>query len=86
MQDPEPSFPKFPNAPEGGITAWSTMRLTDIAADKDTDEAGDLMLTLGGDVHKLQKFGDDQKFTLVKRGLDRMISGEQRYLLKCPSL
>lgn len=41
-QMPEPSFPRFLDAPEGGITAWYTMRLTDIAADKETDEVGDL--------------------------------------------
>jgi 2,4-dienoyl-CoA reductase-like NADH-dependent reductase (Old Yellow Enzyme family) len=41
-QMPEPSFPRFSDAPEGGITAWYTMRLTDIAADKETDEVGDL--------------------------------------------
>jgi 2,4-dienoyl-CoA reductase-like NADH-dependent reductase (Old Yellow Enzyme family) len=38
----EPSFPRFPDAPDGGITAWYTMRLTDIAADKETDEVGAL--------------------------------------------
>lgn len=26
----EPEFPRFPDAPEGGITAWYTMRLTEI--------------------------------------------------------
>lgn len=41
-QMPEPSFPRFLNAPEGGITAWYTMRLTDIGADKETDDVGDL--------------------------------------------
>ena len=41
-QMPEPSFPRFSDAAEGGITAWYTMRLTDIAADKETDEVGDL--------------------------------------------
>ena len=41
-QMPEPSFPRFSDAPEGGITAWYTMRLTDVGADKETDEVGDL--------------------------------------------
>ena len=41
-QKPEPAFPRFSNAPEGGITAWYTMRLTDIGADRDAAEAGDL--------------------------------------------
>lgn len=30
-QMPEPSFPRFTETPEGGITAWYTMRLTSIA-------------------------------------------------------
>ncbi|MEY8095816.1 NADH:flavin oxidoreductase/NADH oxidase family protein [Falsihalocynthiibacter sp. S25ZX9] len=41
-QMPEPIFPRFTDAPEGGITAWYTMRLTEIATDKETDEVGDL--------------------------------------------
>ena len=41
-QMPEPTFPRFAQAPEGGITAWYTMRLTDIGADQETDETGDL--------------------------------------------
>lgn len=42
-QLPEPVFPRFTEAPEGGITAWYTMRLTEIGADKETPEFGDLM-------------------------------------------
>lgn len=41
-QMPEPEFPRFSDAPEGGITAWYTMRLTDIAADNESGEVGDL--------------------------------------------
>ncbi|OWV97191.1 NADH:flavin oxidoreductase/NADH oxidase family protein [Rhizobium sp. R693] len=41
-QKPEPTFPRFSNAPEGGITAWYTMRLAEIGADKDTPVFGDL--------------------------------------------
>lgn len=41
-QKPEPVFPRFSNAPEGGITAWYTMRLTEIGADKETPAFGDL--------------------------------------------
>ncbi|MGC1495664.1 MAG: NADH:flavin oxidoreductase/NADH oxidase family protein [Sulfitobacter sp.] len=41
-QMPEPAFPRFSDAPEGGITAWYTMRLTAIGADKETDDIGDL--------------------------------------------
>ena len=38
-----PAFPRFANAPEGGITAWYTMRLTEIAANAEGPEFGDLM-------------------------------------------
>ena len=41
-QKPEPVFPRFSNAPEGGITAWYTMRLTEIGADRETSVFGDL--------------------------------------------
>ncbi len=41
-QNPEPVFPSFSDAPEGGITAWYTMRLTEIGADKKTRVFGDL--------------------------------------------
>jgi len=41
-QKPEPVFPRFSDAPEGGITAWYTMRLTEIGADKETPVVGDL--------------------------------------------
>lgn len=39
---PEPIFPRFPDAPERGITVWYTMRLTEIGADKETPVFGDL--------------------------------------------
>ena len=41
-QNPEPVFPRFSDAPEGGITAWYTMRLTEIGADKETPDISDL--------------------------------------------
>lgn len=41
-QTPEPVFPRFPDAPEGGITAWYTMRLTEIGSDRETPAFGDL--------------------------------------------
>lgn len=41
-QTSEPAFPRFADAPEGGITAWYTMRLTQLGADQETDETGDL--------------------------------------------
>ena len=40
-QKPEPVFPRFADAPDGGITAWYTMRLTEIGADKETQIFGD---------------------------------------------
>lgn len=46
-QTPEPVFPRFPDAPEGGITAWYTMRLTDIGADRETPVFGDLGQAIG---------------------------------------
>lgn len=41
-QMPEPAFPRFLDAPEGGITAWYTMRLTEIGADKEAPDFSDL--------------------------------------------
>lgn len=42
----EPAFPRFAEAPEGGVTAWYTMRLTEIGADEEVPEFGDLMLAV----------------------------------------
>ncbi len=39
---PEPVFPRFPEVPEGGITAWYTMRLTEIGADAETPAPGEI--------------------------------------------
>jgi hypothetical protein len=41
-QKPEPVFPRFSNAPEGGITACYTMRLTEIGTDKETLNFNDM--------------------------------------------
>jgi len=41
-QIPEPVFPRFSDAPDGGITAWYTMRLTEIGADKETAVFGEI--------------------------------------------
>jgi 2,4-dienoyl-CoA reductase-like NADH-dependent reductase (Old Yellow Enzyme family) len=41
-QKSEPDFPRFSEAPEGGMTAWYTMRLTEIGADKDKPVVGGL--------------------------------------------
>ncbi|WP_136068685.1 NADH:flavin oxidoreductase/NADH oxidase family protein [Modicisalibacter radicis] len=38
----EPAFPRFTEAPEGGMTAWYTMRLTEIGEDRDLAATGDL--------------------------------------------
>ena len=38
-----PAFPRFASPPEGGITAWYTMRLTQLAEDRETDEIPDLV-------------------------------------------
>ncbi|KZM50419.1 NADH:flavin oxidoreductase/NADH oxidase family protein [Labrenzia sp. OB1] len=41
-QMPEPEFPRFSGAPEGGITAWYTMRLTGIGSGVETTAGSDL--------------------------------------------
>lgn len=35
----DPAFPRFNDPPEGGITAWYTMRLTALADDRERDQA-----------------------------------------------
>jgi 2,4-dienoyl-CoA reductase-like NADH-dependent reductase (Old Yellow Enzyme family) len=37
-----PAFPSFTDPPEGGVTAWYTMRLTEIGEDRDLTATGDL--------------------------------------------
>ncbi|MEM6341471.1 MAG: oxidoreductase, partial [Pseudomonadota bacterium] len=39
---PDPVFPRFEAPPEGGVTAWYTMRLTDIGEDRETPHHDDL--------------------------------------------
>ncbi len=41
-RNPEPLFPRFSDAPEGGVTAWYTMRLAEIGADKETPDFAEL--------------------------------------------
>jgi 2,4-dienoyl-CoA reductase-like NADH-dependent reductase (Old Yellow Enzyme family) len=41
-QTPEPDFPRFNEAPEGGITAWYSMRLTMIGSDSEAETVDDL--------------------------------------------
>jgi len=38
----QPAFPRFDNPPEGGVTAWYTMRLTELGEDREVTETGDL--------------------------------------------
>lgn len=38
----DPAFPTFEDPPEGGITAWYTMRLTEIGENRESSDAGDL--------------------------------------------
>ncbi len=45
-QSGNPAFPKFSSPPEGGITAWYTMRLTQLGQDRETDEFPDLDTTV----------------------------------------
>ena len=37
----DPAFPRFRDAPGGGVTAWYTMRLTALAEDREDGFAGD---------------------------------------------
>jgi hypothetical protein len=41
-QKPEPVFPRFSEDLEGGISAWYTMQLTEIGADIEKQDFGDL--------------------------------------------
>ncbi len=41
-QSANPAFPKFSSPPEGAITAWYTMRLTDLGNERETDACADL--------------------------------------------
>lgn len=45
-QSANPAFPKFSLPPEGAITAWYTMRLTDLGNDRETDARPDLEATI----------------------------------------
>lgn len=41
-QQGDPTFPKFTDPPEGGITAWYTMRLTEIGGNREAAQIGSL--------------------------------------------
>lgn len=44
----EPQFPRFKNPPEGGVTAWYTMQITQIAKGKSALSPGDLDDAIAG--------------------------------------
>ena len=64
-QSGDPVFPKFSTPPEGGITAWYTMRLTDIAHGREFNDVPDLDLALS-------KYNDrdDARVALWKKRFD----------------
>ena len=35
----DPVFPRFASNPEGGVTAWYTMHITELASDEDDDNS-----------------------------------------------
>jgi tRNA-dihydrouridine synthase len=43
---PGPTFPRFSTTPPGGVTAWFTMRLTDIGEDRENVEVPDVLEAL----------------------------------------
>jgi 2,4-dienoyl-CoA reductase-like NADH-dependent reductase (Old Yellow Enzyme family) len=43
---PDPTFPRFAATPPGGVTAWFTMRLTDIGEDRENAEVSDALEAL----------------------------------------
>jgi len=45
-RDVDPVFPRFRAPPEGGITAWYTMRLTQLAEDRERDDDTDLAASI----------------------------------------
>lgn len=63
---PAPVFPRFSDAPEGGVTAWYTMRLTEIGADLETEDVGNLE-------HALRDYEerDRQRTEIWSRHFDR---------------
>ncbi|GLR40803.1 hypothetical protein GCM10007880_13190 [Mesorhizobium amorphae] len=42
-----PQFPRFTSRPEGGVTAWYTMRLTQLSEDRETSEVQDISTAIG---------------------------------------
>lgn len=43
---PDPLFPRFASAPPGGVTAWFTMRLTEIGEDRERESEPDAVAAL----------------------------------------
>ncbi len=61
-----PTFPRFTSPPEGGITAWYTMRITELAEDRETMGVPNLMAAM--------KAYED-------RDLDRISKWKNRFLV-----
>ncbi|MEP1204794.1 MAG: NADH:flavin oxidoreductase/NADH oxidase family protein [Lentilitoribacter sp.] len=53
-ENTEPEFPRFPHAPEGGITAWYTMRITDIGENMPINTNYDLDIEKSIDAYELR--------------------------------
>ena len=45
-QRANPTFPRFSSPPTGGVTAWYTMRLTQIGQDRDSEDLPSLDATI----------------------------------------
>ena len=43
---PAPEFPRFSAPPEGGVTAWYTLRLTQLGEDREQESLGELETVL----------------------------------------
>ena len=53
-ENTSPLFPKFSHAPEGGVTAWYTMRITDIGDDKPISAEYDLDIEKAMNAYELR--------------------------------
>jgi hypothetical protein len=53
-ENTEPEFPRFSHAPEGGITAWYTMRITDIGENMPINTNYDLDIEKAIDAYELR--------------------------------
>lgn len=53
-ENTSPQFPKFSHTPEGGVTAWYTMRITDIGEDKPISTEYDLDIEKAMNAYELR--------------------------------